>query len=448
MRAQPAAGPGSDAPQRAGGSRLNSVLQAAASALREIDDRQLFLRDDGWNYQTLATYFLPPADVAPLLADWNDGDNSSRLQGMREQLYWPPAFNARSLNVTLEQRVPSVGLLQLRHAPGLVDVYPAALLVSASAAPSFAYPLTARCRIPHEFDLREQPGGSRAEQLRHPHIRAVHTYGNDNPLLARLADRPMPDFPFPPDLQQHLQLSSPSELQRPNRSLPAPSQLFVLYNRLLHQLFVLRPESRQRARDFFSAHGLRTRSAAAEAVRLRKAGAQASFSGIGSIACHVRRTDKFYEAALLNASAYVREAERIVASDSELYASFPPLPAELRGRCGGHTRQVHLLLASDDLNITAEFTRAQPCFRYLSLPRPADFRQRTGEEALMQMSSRERVSSTQHLMAEMVLLSESDYVILTFSSNLGRLIGTSRGWLDMAWEQRVRSLDKQGWSPA
>ena len=223
----------------------------------------------------------------------------------------------------------------------------------------------------------------------------------------------MPDFPFPPDLQQHLQLSSPSELQRPNRSLPAPSQLFVLYNRLLHQLFVLRPESRQRARDFFSAHGLRTRSAAAEAVRLRKAGAQASFSGIGSIACHVRRTDKFYEAALLNASAYVREAERIVASDSELYASFPPLPAELRGRCGGHTRQVHLLLASDDLNITAEFTRAQPCFRYLSLPRPADIRQRTGEEALMQMSSRERVSSTQHLMAEMVLLSESDYVILT-----------------------------------
>ena len=157
------------------GSRLNSVLQAAASALREIDDRQLFLRDDGWNYQTLATYFLPPADVAPLLADWNDGDNSSRLQGMREQLYWPPAFNARSLNVTLEQRVPSVGLLQLRHAPGLVDVYPAALLVSASAAPSFAYPLTARCRIPHEFDLREQPGGSRAGAAAAPaHPRRAH----------------------------------------------------------------------------------------------------------------------------------------------------------------------------------------------------------------------------------------------------------------------------------
>ena len=438
------------------GSRANSVLQAACSALREVDDRHLFIRDTGWNYQTFASYFLPPPDVAPTLPGWNDG--CDRNVSIWQQLYWPPAFNTRSIQVVDSAAAGDAAPKHLVHDAELVDRYPSALYISASTAPSFAYPFTAPCLIPHPLDIEDQHGSEAMEISRtHPHKKARHGYAYAHPQLTQ-REEPMRFFTFPPDIRAHLRLSSPAQLAN-NRSLAVPSELYLLYNRMLHFLFVLKPALRQRAMDFFTSHGLRTRSAAIEAVRRRleqqardntsssSSSSPLSFPGIGSIACHVRRADKFTEARPISSVVYLQEVERIAFADRELYASFPALPAALAGRCGNHTRQVQVVLASDQLNITDEFRLLQPCFAYHTLPRPADFVARRDEGTMWSMGSVARVVTTEHFMVELVLMSEADYAVVTFSSNVGRLIGTSRGWLDMAWENRMRSLDNSFWTP-
>jgi hypothetical protein len=57
----------------------------------------------------------------------------------------------------------------------------------------------------------------------------------------------------------------------------------------------------------------------------------------------------------------------------------------------------------------------------------------------------ERMRQTRFLMVGMIFLSISDYSIMTYSSNVGKLVATSRPWLDTL-QNRLISLD-QHWSP-
>lgn len=145
------------------------------------------------------------------------------------------------------------------------------------------------------------------------------------------------------------------------------------------------------------------------------------------IAMHVRRGDKLQnEAHLVPDDAYITKVEQIM----------PSRPV--------------IVLFSDDVHVYPAMKTKRPEWRWLSIAGPPSWADR---EAWAQahghidatqwakFSTEERRSGTMELFRAMLVASEADYVIMTETSNIGRLLHLSRGWdisrtisMDIAWQ--------------
>ena len=428
------------------GSRVNLLCQAIVSSMSDFDNRRLFIRDQGWNYNLLSDNFLPPASLAPVLPGWT-GRNETEV--MQEMLYWGPTFATRPIKLVDDSELAECDKLpfpHVLHGDGF-DIYPVSLATSTTAQPDLAYPLSSPCRMPHTFEYVEQ--GDNYDSAP-PHVAAKHHYALGHPNIRPLTfPAAGVNFTYPPSTHAYLRMGSPAYVAE--RPLPIPQPLMFRFMRIIHQLLVLRPEMRAGVKQLFDQFGLRTRSEVRAAL-LRRINANMTegsvygeVRGSGSIALHVRRQDKGSEALPIPCARYLAEVENITSWDPEMYTSFPLLPTELQGKCGTHTRQVQILVVSDAPEVLDELRGLQPCYRFIALPKPANYADRLNEASMWTMGNAQRFANSNHFISELIMLSESDYLVNTLSSNVGRVAAVSRGWQDSFVEGRVRSLDEPRW---
>ena len=306
---------------------------------------------------------------------------------------------------------------------------------------------------------------SRRKVRQHPHVLSAAPYGYQlewsDPLRLQMVTGDL----LTNTLRLQLSLSSPHLFPSADRgaaspALQSPPVIFMLKQRMLHLFFTLRAEHREQAALRLRQWKLRSRGAVWEQIMLELRGRAQTLSraaapdapaapsldvygrvnGSGSIAVHIRRQDKRQEAEPVALAAYIQAAEHIVGLDHGLRASFPPLPAELREQCGS-APHVQLIVLTDDPTVVPELAAARPCWR-LHLPYEPDKQlERRGASDQLELPSALKRVSAERLMVELVLASEADYAVVTYSSNIGRLLAINRGWRDSHWEGRVVSVD-------
>ena len=449
------------------GSKLDQLLTAAVASLREHDNRYVFVEDVNWDYVSLSLLFLPTPALTPVLDGWND-PSSNRTEAMWEQLSsWPSLFSIRPLTLGAP---PSGSVPHFLAHEAWRDVYsPSPSLPS--ECDRHRSPLHPHVLLPHNCHCSAEHGTMYSDFLpsdlwtisnlsRRSHVRSLHGYGYVQPWVEDL-HKPMRPFAAPPDVRRRLALSAPhlhsSRLQR-RTPLPAPSPMFVLKQRLLHHLAVLRPEIREAAAAWMKAHSLRSRSAARRAVsailrpeeELADSAETEDEGGSGWVAVHIRRQDKGNEATVIDLSNYTAAVRDVLATDPELGRSFPPFPSHLTAASctpawipGPGVRWPQVALMTDEPAVVEELRRlVRGCWNVVTAFEPAPSLIRRDDFSQGWWSGRMKEEFTVRLAVELVLLSEADYAVLTLSSNVGLMVQLSRGWQDSVWEGRVRSLDQ------
>ena len=219
------------------------------------------------------------------------------------------------------------------------------------------------------------------------------------------------------------------------------------------------------------------------------------------VGIHLRRGDK--EGELKNVhhleyatvSRYVDAAEAFIGSEARLNASWPVmtkaavladhsasrwqlLDQPTADSCAAWWRQQddalqlpqpHVVAVSDDPASYVTLRQYRPCWRWMFPAehefwsaegrewRPASDRQQaaagnTGGHSQWTFNGEpeaKRLSATAGVLIDMLLLSMADCVVLTLSSNIGRMVALSRGWWDVHVERRLTSLDElvDKWRP-
>ena len=216
------------------------------------------------------------------------------------------------------------------------------------------------------------------------------------------------------------------------------------------------------------------------------------------VAIHLRRGDK--EAELRNihhleyaaVTRYVTAAEAFIAAHAQLNASWPLMTrAAVRANCSASLWQLadqqtadlcaawweqqddalqlpqpHVLAVSDDPASYATLRRGRPCWRWMfpsehelwaaerrewqpASARPAVPKGGHQQWTFNSQPEAVRLSATASVLVDLLLLSMADCVVLTLSSNIGRMVALSRGWWDVWVEHRLSSLDElvQNWRP-
>ena len=329
--------------------------------------------------------------------------------------------------------------------------------------------------VAHSMAKREADGYLRY-LLQQPHIYAEYAYGYPPTRWYDAAKTAHPEMQLQPqalrllhELHPHALpaataerlhwLSNGSILVRyegegePPLLLPAPPLLFVEKQRIFHDLLILRPEYRSQAADVLQRLGWTTRSSLWEAA-WRRHSAQAApvpsaSSGSSSrpyLAFHVRRQDKSVEFKEMPLSVFIAAAERVVSNDLQLQQAFGVVSSSSclptrEANASAEQYAVQLMLLTDDDSTLAELRRLRPCWR-VETPFPAEPGMvRKGDGQVAQQSSHWKQEMARRLLVSLVLLTEADYAIVTFSSNIGRLVALARGWVDFSWAGRTVSLD-------
>nr|XP_053643900.1 alpha-(1,6)-fucosyltransferase-like [Cherax quadricarinatus] len=115
------------------------------------------------------------------------------------------------------------------------------------------------------------------------------------------------------------------------------------------------------------------------------------------VGVHVRRTNKYTEARFYNVDDYMEQAE-------EYFAGLEILNPNI-------TRRIYL--ASEEPKVYEEVKLKYPHYKILYHQKKID---------VVQMSTRRSLTSLRDLLVDIHFLTHSDFVILTFSSNFGRLV--------------------------
>ena len=128
-------------------------------------------------------------------------------------------------------------------------------------------------------------------------------------------------------------------------------------------------------------------------------------------------------------------------ADGLLLSTFPLHPTGSSCALNGSTYQVQVLVLSDDSSVVAAFEQLRPCWRFVTAFAHEPALVRVVDQSQDSLPSTLKRKSAERLMTEPILATEAEYAVVTYSSNIGRLVALSRGWVDSHWEKRVISLD-------
>ena len=484
------------------------LLQTAQVCNVHLQNKTLFIRDIDWNYHSWSSLFLPPSAMAPLLGGWDNdtarGVSNNLTEASWDQLSWPPALSTLPLSFIQPKDTTAMNDYFRHGANG--GEYPSSMLApTPRTAPSFAMPYSqsTECLLPHGGSSIAATADWTLNSLA-SHTRGVQQFAE---ISAGIISKTLNPFTVPPYHLQYLFLSSPhlwgnersrsrfsmdswltnttlleTEFLHSSRLSSLPDARFLMMQRIWHQSVVPTPYLRHEAQTILRSNNLRTRSVRVSALRrqLRRLGLMRSDpyptssaslfpespTGHGYIALHVRRQDKQTEWSPTPAFRYLEEVELILAEDKELVSSFPTVPfSSLSSACLHHVKssnesmmgnsstgsemlysQPQIVFVTDDPHCHSEFMALRPCWNFLIDPAKsfAASIERKGDVTWQSLSPEDRRVQAQKLVIEMTLVAEADYAIVTFSSNLGKCLWFDRGWSDIAWEHRLRSVD-QGW---
>lgn len=102
-----------------------------------------------------------------------------------------------------------------------------------------------------------------------------------------------------------------------------------------------------------------------------------------------------------------------------------------------------VMVMSDDGTVVDDLSELQPAWKFKQVLQDDKFKTETARQPHDQttfdhMSRRQRIRQGQALIAELTLLSQADEVVVTLSSNVGRLLAVLRGWDQL---HTLKSLD-------
>ena len=405
-------------------SHLNTLL--GALLLSSLLNRTAFVDDRQWNYGHWHAYFLPlpPHGIPPSVSLPNPAFDHD--EAVDEYPVWsldpPPS-------------VPSVSAFSLSTS------FPPPLF-SPSPLPS-----SPACSPPHAL-LRHRAANLSSPLPLPAHLNLSH------------ADLATPGL-YQNPLTQQVRVSA----MPPSLPLPLPHPLMLLKRRLLRWLVQPRDEEKERVRQWLQQVGLRPKLTLDEWRERKRGGGggrQAAGEGRRYIGVHVRRGDKVQSLKMSrNADVgpvYIQAIHHLLNSSlAHLTQPTPPSPSTspspLTDACtalGPASPQPDVVLVSDDPAVYSSLPQLAPCFRW-HFPFAA-----TGAEAVSRVSGGhdqvvfdslelgEREALTRDFLCQLLTLVLADYAVVTYSSNVGRLVATLRGWHDSHVERRVRSIDR-GW---
>ena len=447
------------------GFKLNNLLLAAVTCLSFHDNRTLFLSDSGWIYSSFLHLFLPPLPSAPHLPGWDDSAESNNAAAIHEAMAWPPLLS--SLPITVRIR-PSPANFSAGECSGgdALRCVPATSPSLSGMRGSLVYDIALTLPSSSYLSASSIPSASSAHlrEYKHQQRTARHVSVDGGYAYGWWPDiRSTEPVPPPTWLPLFLSMSSPQMLMAYNNashflathSLPMPHLLYVLEHRLMHRLLIVSPSIRRAVRKWLSRFQLR--SGAKRRQKLLSAALRGdsvtwpfqtpTYSpGNAFIALHVRRQDKSRERPLVESRHYLEQVDDIIRGDPDLRAAFPAISPRMRNCTAKFYPQVVLL--SDDINaVFTEMRELRPCYRFIYPDIATSLVARTDEVSYAAMTPALQEEEAERLLSALVLLSEADYTVLTYSSNIGRLVAMSRGWVDSVWEKHVRSVDGDSWTP-
>ena len=285
--------------------------------------------------------------------------------------------------------------------------------------------------------------------------------------------------PPPPHLNlSHLDLASPGLYEnplaarlraspRPSLAAPAAPAYLLMKRRYLRWLIQPVPTVRERVAAWLQQRGLRVKLSLDEWRQMRGRGSAvggARVRGRRYVAVHVRRGDKLRSLKVrkdADPSAFFLRAVRDIVNASAALAAvvsdgaFVAPSTVISEACAALGSQAALpqpdvVLVSDDATVYSTLPLLAPCWRWhfpFGGPAHISDRPSTGghdQSTFDVMELAERESAAMNFLCQLMTLVLADHAVVTYSSNVGRLVATIRGWQDSHVERRVHSLDR-GW---
>ena len=231
----------------------------------------------------------------------------------------------------------------------------------------------------------------------------------------------------------------------PSSLTPSPHPYLLMKRRYVRQWVQPVPEVGDRVRRWLRDTGLRPKGTWDE-------------GGRRYIGVHVRRGDKVKSLGMKEsadvAPFYIRTVLEAL-NTSTLHSLHPfaltsiqsRTPSSLTSAClemgeEALLPQPDVVLVSDDHSVYETMPLLAPCWRW-HFPFVGEGRGLGGHQQQrfdgMELEEREEV--TLDFVCQLMALVLADEVVVTYSSNVGRLIATIRGWQDSQVEHRVHSLD-------